>query len=152
MRQRDRGCASGWAARVVWSGGVKKRKLLLWRRQHQEKNSWSRWVLWSSKDVLRIEPGPTPLKKLSTVKCCCLSACQHCAVPSHIRALAPSHSRRSLPAQPSPSTFPIAGLRHVFKCSSYYSPTLPHLVEIVSRVVHPHSIMCLQQRCSRVLF
>jgi hypothetical protein len=39
-RQRDSGCASGWAATVEWSGGVKKRKLLLWRRQHQEKNSW----------------------------------------------------------------------------------------------------------------
>jgi hypothetical protein len=40
LRQRDCECASGWAATVGWSGGVKKRKLLLWRRQHQEKNNW----------------------------------------------------------------------------------------------------------------
>jgi hypothetical protein len=40
LRQRDSGCASGWAATVEWGGGVKKRKLLLWRRQHQEKDSW----------------------------------------------------------------------------------------------------------------
>jgi hypothetical protein len=36
---------------------MKKRKLLLWRRQHQEKNNWSSMGVLSSKDVLWISPG-----------------------------------------------------------------------------------------------